>query len=135
MIWLWFVAALVVLGAELLIGTVYLLALALGLVAGGAAAWFGFGDTVAWMAVAIVTLAGCLGVRSMRRKKGEAETLQEIDVGRVVDVQIVDADGSAMVSYRGARWRARAEEGTLTVGRWTIRRVDGTELVLGQKHS
>ena len=59
---LWFIAALVVLGIELMLGTVYLLAAALGLAAGGLA--------------------------------------------------------------------SRAKAGTLSVGRWTIDRVDGTELVL-----
>ena len=129
---LWFIAALVVLGAELMLGTVYLLAAVLGLAAGGVASWAGLDFTVQFLAVGLVTIAGCLVARTMRKKnaKGEAEALQSIDEGREVEVASVEADGSARVLYRGARWRARAKAGTLSVGRWTIDRVDGTELVL-----
>ena len=125
---LWFIAALVVLGAELMLGTVYLLAAALGLAAGGLASWAGLDFTVQCLAVGLVTIAGCLVARTMRKKnaKGEAEALQSIDEGREVDVGEVAADGSAQVLYRGARWRARAKTGELTVGRWRIERVDGT---------
>lgn len=129
---LWFIAALVVLGAELMLGTVYLLAAVLGLAAGGVASWAGLAFTVQCLAVGLVTISGCLVARTMRKKnaKGEAEALQSIDEGREVEVASVEADGSARVLYRGARWRARAKAGTLSVGRWTIDRVDGTELVL-----
>ena len=132
---LWFIAALVVLGAELMLGTVYLLAAALGLAAGGLASWAGLDFNVQCLAVGLVTIAGCLVARTMRKKngKGEAEALQSIDEGREVDVSLVAADGSAQVLYRGARWRARAKTGELSVGRWRIERVDGTELVLEKK--
>ena len=134
---LWFIAALVVLGAELMLGTVYLLAAVLGLAAGGVASWAGFDFTVQCLAVGLVTIAGCLVARGLRKKnaKGEAEALQSIDEGREVEVSSVAADGSAQVLYRGARWRARAKAGTLCVGRWTIDRVDGTELVLERKEN
>lgn len=129
---LWFIAALVVLGIELMLGTVYLLAAALGLAAGGLASWAGLDFTLQCLAVGLVTIAGCLVARVLRGGKagGEAEALQSIDEGREVEVRSVAADGSAEVIYRGARWRARAKAGTLSVGRWTIDRVDGTELVL-----
>ena len=122
---LWFIAALVVLGIELMLGTVYLLAAALGLAAGGLASWAGLDFTLQCLAVGLVTIAGCLVARMLRRGKagGEAEALQSIDEGREVEVASVEADGSARVLYR-------AKAGTLSVGRWTIDRVDGTELVL-----
>ena len=118
---LWFIAALVVLGIELMLGTVYLLAAALGLAAGGLASWAGLDFTLQCLAVGLVTIAGCLVARMLRRGKagGEAEALQSIDEGREVEVASVEADGSP-----------RAKAGTLSVGRWTIDRVDGTELVL-----
>lgn len=134
---LWFIAALVVLGIELMLGTVYLLAAALGLAAGGLASWAGLDFTLQCLAVGLVTIAGCLVARMLRRRKagGEAEALQSIDEGREVEVRSVAADGSAEVIYRGARWRARAAVGSLAAGRWTIGRVDGTELVLEKKES
>lgn len=134
---LWFIAALVVLGIELMLGTVYLLAAALGLAAGGLASWAGLDFTLQCLAVGLVTIARCLVARVLRRGKagGEAEALQSIDEGREVEVRSVAADGSAEVIYRGARWRARAAVGSLAAGRWTIGRVDGTELVLEKKES
>ena len=134
---LWFIAALVVLGIELMLGTVYLLAAALGLAAGGLASWAGLDFTLQCLAVGLVTIAGCLVARVLRRGNagGEAEALQSIDEGREVEVRSVAADGSAEVIYRGARWRARAAVGSLAAGRWTIGRVDGTELVLEKKES
>ena len=134
---LWFIAALVVLGIELMLGTVYLLAAALGLAAGGLASWAGLDFTLQCLAVGLVTIAGCLVARGLRRGQagGEAEALQSIDEGREVEVRSVAADGSAEVIYRGARWRARAAVGSLAAGRWTIGRVDGTELVLEKKES
>lgn len=134
---LWFIAALVVLGIELMLGTVYLLAAALGLAAGGLASWAGLDFTLQCLAVGFVTIVGCLVARMLRRGKagGEAEALQSIDEGREVEVRSVAADGSAEVIYRGARWRARAAVGSLAAGRWTIGRVDGTELVLEKKES
>lgn len=133
----WFIAALVVLGIELMLGTVYLLAAALGLAAGGLASWAGLDFTLQCLAVGLVTIAGGLVARMLRRGKagGEAEALQSIDEGREVEVRSVAADGSAEVIYRGARWRARAAVGSLAAGRWTIGRVDGTELVLEKKES
>lgn len=78
---LWFIAALVVLGIELMLGTVYLLAAALGLAAGGLASWAGLDFTLQCLAVGLVTIAGCLVARVLRRGKagGEAEALQSID--------------------------------------------------------
>ena len=94
---LWFIAALVVLGIELMLGTVYLLAAALGLAAGGLASWAGLDFTLQCLAVGLVTIAGCLVARMLRRGKagGEAEALQSIDEGREVEVASVEADGSA----------------------------------------
>ena len=42
---LWWIMAGITVAAELLIGSFYLLMIALGLAAGGLAAWLGFGDT------------------------------------------------------------------------------------------
>lgn len=127
----WFIAALVVFGCELMLGTVYLLAAGAGLAAGGAVAWLGLDLTWQFAAIALVTVCGCLLARRIRLRRGESEDLQAIDVGRRVQVKDVRTDGTALVLYRGARWRARAESGSLQTGEWIIRRVDGTELVLG----
>ena len=128
-VWIWLTAAAVALGAELMLGTVYLLALAAGFACAAPVSAFA-GPLWQWASVGVVTAAGALLVRRLRREdKGAAD---EPDAGRIVLVESVDADGCATVRYRGARWRARAAR-PLTPGRWTIERVDGTELVLGRR--
>ena len=109
----WLIAGIAVLGAEIFLGTAYLLVVA-----------FAFG--------------GCLSVIAVRRRnagrKDPSAKLQHLDSGQWVTVDVVGSDGLAVVQYRGAPWVARPEGNEpLTPGRWTIARVDGTQLVLGRR--
>ena len=81
---------------------------------------------------------GCLSVIAVRRRnagrKDPSAKLQHLDSGQWVTVDVVGSDGLAVVQYRGAPWVARPEGNEpLTPGRWTIARVDGTQLVLGRR--
>ena len=127
----WFVLALADAGVEMMIGSVYLLAVAAAAAAAGAAAWFGL--TLSWqLAVcALATLLGAFLIRTRRRPQNDpADGLMALDEGRRVTVTDVADDGTAVVQYRGAPWTARAETGRLQPGSWRILRVDGTQLVL-----
>ena len=67
-------------------------------------------------------------------RKDPSAKLQHLDSGQWVTVDVVGSDGLAVVQYRGAPWVARPEGNEpLTPGRWTIARVDGTQLVLGRR--
>ena len=64
-----------------------------------------------------------------------SDTIDGDDAGSALCLMdVVGSDGLAVVQYRGAPWVARPEGNEpLTPGRWTIARVDGTQLVLGRR--
>jgi membrane protein implicated in regulation of membrane protease activity len=102
----WWIAAAVLIGAELLTGTFYLLAVGIGVACGGLAAWLGGSASNQWLA------AGALGVLSVTIlewwKRGHGGTLREpaLDVGQMVQVQSWGPHRTARVSYRGSTWDA-----------------------------
>ena len=128
---LWFILALIVIGAEMFTGTVYLIAVAVACAAGGVASWLGLPESWQLAICALVTIIGAVLARSVRhRRQPEAEKLMHLDDGQRLLVETVAADGTATVQYRGAPWVASAETGVLTPGFWVIARVDGTRLIL-----
>ncbi|WP_418869878.1 NfeD family protein, partial [Sutterella wadsworthensis] len=107
-----------------------------GATAAGAAVGLDF--TMQLVVCAAVLAGGCLSVIAVRRRnagrKDPSAKLQHLDSGQWVTVDVVGSDGLAVVQYRGAPWVARPEGNEpLTPGRWTIARVDGTQLVLGRR--
>jgi len=104
--WIWWIAATVLIGAELLTGTFYLLAIGIAAVLGGMVAYLGasvplqFGD------------AGVLGVvltvvaHRWRLARGTPAPQPSLDVGQAVHVETWHPDGTARVAYRGSTWDA-----------------------------
>ncbi len=133
---LWFIAAMAALAAEMFLGTFYLLTVAAGCAAAGAAAWMDLSSAWQLALCAAVTVAGCAAVRIWRRRAAgrldDAARLMQLDAGRLVRVDRVSEDGLAVVQYRGAAWTARPSAAPLQPGFWTIERIDGVELVLGE---
>lgn len=133
---LWFIAALAALAAEMFLGTFYLLMVAAGCAAAGAAAWADLSSALQLSLCAVVTVVGCCAVRIYRRRAArrpdEAERLMQLDSGQLVKVERVTGDGLSVVQYRGAAWIARPSAMPLSPGLWTIERVDGAQLVLGE---
>ena len=127
----WLIAGIAVLGAEIFLGTAYLLVVAFAFGATAAGAAVGLDFTMQLVVCAAVLAGGCLSVIAVRRPSAK---LQHLDSGQWVTVDVVGSDGLAVVQYRGAPWVARPEGNEpLTPGRWTIARVDGTQLVLGRR--
>ena len=131
---LWWIAAGVLVAAELATGTFYLLMLALGCVAGAAAAYLGFGANLQLVAAALLgggaTYAWHLK-RSRQPRAAPAESNHDVnlDIGQTVQVTAWQADGSARVQYRGAQWSVRlAQSGTAGPGPHIIVAVRGSEL-------
>ena len=127
----WLIAGIAVLGAEIFLGTAYLLVVAFAFAVG-------LDFTMQLVVCAAVLAGGCLSVIAVRRRnagrKDPSAKLQHLDSGQWVTVDVVGSDGLAVVQYRGAPWVARPEGNEpLTPGRWTIARVDGTQLVLGRR--
>jgi len=141
--YIWFVAAFLLIGAELLAGTFYLLVVGLGLVAGGVAAFAGapFGPQIG--AAALVAVIGIVVLRKTRAGKMLSAGKPEIslDVGQSVQVIEQRPDGSLRVNYRGTQWDAELEsplpEGLAGVGlagagsgTMYIRALRGTKLIV-----
>lgn len=108
---LWLVAGLALGAAEILVGTFYLLVVAVSALLAAAAAWMGLSAGWQFSIFAVAIIAGGLVVRSYRGRMSaadhEADMLQNADRGQRVEVREWSADGTALVDYRGAQWRVR----------------------------
>ncbi|MDE2401705.1 MAG: NfeD family protein [Burkholderiales bacterium] len=135
---LWWVAAGIIVGLELLTGTFYLLMLALGAAAGALCATFGANATFQIVAAGIV---GGLAVLTwhLKRQRSKDHALRDgtanpdlhLDVGQTVDVPQWNPDGSTRVTYRGAQWDARCRGHVPPQpGTHRISAVEGNRLIL-----
>ncbi len=104
--WVWWIAAALAIGAELLTGTFYLLAIGVAVAAGGLAAWFGLAIEMQFL------VAGALGVvltilaHQWRVERMQPAPQPGLDIGQAVSVRTWRADGTARVFYRGTLWDA-----------------------------
>ena len=132
----WWLAAGVLVVAELATGTFYLLMLALGAAAGAIAAHAGLPLT-GQIATAAVLGGGAVVAWHLRRSRRPAAAPAatnpdvNLDVGGTVQVPAWDADGSARIAYRGSHWEARhVGTGHPVPGLHVIRAVEGNHLLL-----
>jgi membrane protein implicated in regulation of membrane protease activity len=108
---IWFVAAFILVAAELMTGTLYLLVIGAGAGAGGAAAMAGAGFAAQLGIASVVSVAGIAVLRAMGvggRRRGHKPSLS-LDAGQAVEVLERRTDGSLRVSYRGTQWDAQIE--------------------------
>ncbi|MGB6105150.1 MAG: NfeD family protein [Pusillimonas sp.] len=133
--WFWFGVAALFLLLEMATGTFYLLLVALGLVASGAAAYAGL--SLVWQIISglVVSLIGLMALHRLRQSKGYVPTqsnpnvMQDIGQGVIVDAW--DENGQARVLYRGANWSARIDAGQVAQpGEHYIQAVQGLTLIL-----
>ena len=135
--WWWVLAgALVVI--ELLTGTFYLLALALGGAAGALAATAGLDQAskITWGALVGGGAAAVWHVWRVRRPtRSEAAPEASLDAGQRVQVTQWRDDGTAQVHYRGASWTARlnpaaAASSPPSIGTHRIVSIEGSQLIV-----
>ncbi|HEY4370483.1 MAG TPA: NfeD family protein [Burkholderiales bacterium] len=131
---IWFIAAFVLIGAELMAGTFYLLVIGLGLAGGGVAALAGLGEAGQIVAAALIAVAGIIILRTTRAGASLRRSGPEVpaDVGQPVQVVERRPDGSLRVNYRGSQWDAEPE-GPLDAaagGVLYIRALRGTKLIV-----
>ena len=104
MAWIWLGLAFVVLVAELLAGTVFLLFVSLGMLLPGVLLflWPEAPLTLQLLIFSVVVLAGLfVYMRSRKRKRfREDNSLNSLDVGKLVDVKEV----GHRAHYRGSGW-------------------------------
>lgn len=135
--WIWFVLAGICLTLELLVGSFYLLFVAIGLVMGGIVAWLEL--SVYWSIFAfIATSLSCVFVFRLFgiSKQGKTRTATSdanvnLDIGSEVYVSEW-SNRHAYVNYRGARWQAVLADDVHaeTAGTHIIVDIKGVMLVL-----
>jgi membrane protein implicated in regulation of membrane protease activity len=129
---LWLIVAGVLVMAELLTGTFYLLMLSLGATA---AALTAYADgTLTWQIVTAAIVGGGAAVL-WHLKKPLSNDAQDsnvhLDIGETVTVDAWDTQGHAQVKHRGAQWSAVCAQGkTPELGLHRICEMQGNRLVL-----
>jgi len=131
--YIWWIAAAILVGVEMMTGTFYLLVVALACVAGGFAALSGLEIGWQWGAAALVEVLGTLAINRWKKTHASKPRLSNnLDIGQRVNVLEWRDDGTARVSYRGTQWDAVLDSAA-TPKREHMVIVDmrGAELVLG----
>ena len=110
--WIWWIAGAVLIAAELVTGTFYLLVIGLALVCGGVAAWLGAAIPVQWLIAARARRHrhGAAAAMEARPARPARRRRQGLDIGQMVQVQSWGPDGTARVAYRGSTWDAEARD-------------------------
>lgn len=133
--WVWWIVAVVLVIAEILSGTFYLLAVAAGLAAAGGAAYMG----IAWSGQAAIAALSCtISVAGVYRwnqlqAKSKGQNNFAYDIGEKVQAVHCTDERHARVSYRGAEWDAElADDATADTGRqaWRIKEIVGSRLII-----
>jgi membrane protein implicated in regulation of membrane protease activity len=102
--WIWWILAAVLVGAELVTGTFYLLAVAVAFAVGGVAAIVGVSLPLQLVTAGIVAVATTMVAHRWRRKQVVPQP-PPYDVGQ--PVKVLDwNDDRARVFYRGTQWDA-----------------------------
>jgi membrane protein implicated in regulation of membrane protease activity len=132
---LWFVLGLLLLIAELMSGTFYLLVIAIAFAAGGVVGQAG--GALAWqlLVAAALGVAGSLWLRRWRAQQAArdagADALQNLDLGQSVQVDAWAANGTARAQYRGALWDVELAPGELArPGEFMIQSIHANRLVV-----
>jgi membrane protein implicated in regulation of membrane protease activity len=133
---IWWLLAGVAVAVELATGTFYLLMVAIGLAAAAVAAHLGASTSVQLITAAVVGSATVGIAHFVRSRAPEAlppgiNPDVNMDIGETVQVDDWQADGTAMVRYRGAQWAVvQAAGATPSAGPHRIREVIGSKLVV-----
>jgi membrane protein implicated in regulation of membrane protease activity len=133
--WIWWLAAVVLVIAEMFSGTFYLLAVAVGLAVAGLAAFMG----MAWSGQAVTAALLCsmsvAAIYRWRQKqvKPAHQSHLAYDIGQSVQIASWTDARHARVSYRGAEWDAElsnvaACDAAKTT--WHIKEMAGSILII-----
>jgi len=133
--WIWWLAAVVLVIAEINSGTFYLIAVAFGLAAAGLSAYLG----MAWGGQAAIAALLCTvsvaGIYRWKQVQGPALEQANLayDIGQTVQAVRWSDERHARVSYRGAEWDAELA-GTASADtarqNWQIKEILGSRLII-----
>lgn len=107
--WTWWVLAAVLVGAELVTGTFYLLAVGLAFAVGGVAAILGVSLPLQLVVAGVAAVVTTMVAHKWRGARVPPPT-PSLDLGQTVRVLGWNDDGSARVNYRGTQWNAELAE-------------------------
>jgi membrane protein implicated in regulation of membrane protease activity len=136
-VWILWAGALI--GAELFTGTFYLLMLALGLIAGGIAAYAGLSPAWQLIIAAVVGIVATVALRRsrfgrLRREAAERDPNVSMDIGQPIVIDAWQHVGNAYVArvpYRGALWDVDLEAGSQPLpGQFFICEIHGSRLIV-----
>lgn len=133
---LWWLITGIVVAAELLTGTFYLLMLAIGLAAGALTAHAGGGPTTQLVVAAIVGGGAVAAFYQLKKRRpsdpsARADRSVNLDVGETIHIESWNPDGSASVQYRGATWTAIHRPGlTPSPGAHRVAELVGSRLLV-----
>lgn len=132
--WLWWILAAILIGAEIVTGTFYLLAIGVACAVGGIVALAGVSRPIQLLTAGVLTVVGTTLAHHWRRRRGQPPPQPGLDVGGRVNVEAWRADGTARVFYRGTHWDGVLASPTTPRGD-TMYIVDtrGSTLVLGSE--
>jgi membrane protein implicated in regulation of membrane protease activity len=135
----WWILAGLLVAAELLNGTFYLLMLALAMSGGAIAALAGASLSLQILSASLLGVLLTGGWHLKRRRHPNALPTSHnrdvnLDIGEIVHVTVWSPEGTTKVTYRGTQWNARsAPKETMNLGRHQIVAVEGNWLVLSFK--
>lgn len=131
----WFVLGFVLLIAELMTGTFYLLVIALALGAAGLASLLGAGLALQFVVATAIGVGGAVWLRQTRAgrlgRPDPADPVQNMDVGQTLRVDQWSAARTARASYRGALWDVQLADGEAAQpGEFVIHEILANRLVV-----
>lgn len=130
--WIWWIAAALLIGVELLTGTFYLLAVGIAVAVGGVVAMLGMSLEAQWGIAAVCAFVFTFIAHRWRVAHGQPPAQVPHDVGQMVRVQVWNADGTARVDYRGTQWTAElANSDTPRSESMVIVGLRGSRLIVG----
>ena len=131
--WIWWAMAAVLVGAELMTGTFYLLAVGVAFAAGGVAALMDASLPLQLLVGGVLGVAGTIAAHQWRRRHALPTQQQGLDVGQAVEVVAWHANGTARVNYRGTQWDAElATPGAPRAHTMYVVDTHGSTLVIAQ---
>jgi len=133
--WTWWILGAVLVGAELLTGTFYLLAVGFAFAVGGIAAILGVALPLQMVVAGIVAVAATMIAHKWRGARVPPPT-PSLDLGQSVRVIDWKDDGTARVNYRGTQWNAElADEGASRAETMYIVGTRGSTLVIADRRA
>ncbi len=103
--WVWWILAAILVGAELVTGTFYLLAVGVAFAVGGIVALAGVALPLQLVAAGVVAVVATM-IAHRWRLRTVVPQQPSLDLGQSVRVVEWKDDGGARVNYRGTQWDA-----------------------------